>query len=109
MLSNVIDFQGFTGTNIHYNEATNEWEMTNGPDSGEIQLNDLFQVQNLSDINGTSPSSIQSMGTGTMKWNVNKVVSIISIISFNNLSVQDICNRNTLEAFDTVMTVCNVG
>ncbi len=30
------NLQGFTGTNIQYNEETLEWEMTNGPDSGKI-------------------------------------------------------------------------
>ena len=35
----------------------------------------------------------------------------ISLLSFTqiNFCVKDICNRNTLEAFDAVMTVCNVS
>ena len=63
-----------------------------------------------SEITGTSPSSIQSMGTGTMKWNINKVFFIFLIYSKQfKFHLKDICNRNTLEAFDTIMTVCNVS
>ena len=48
--------------------------MTNGPDSGKIFVKCFIFSKKILDINGTSPSSIQSMGTGTMKWNINKVV-----------------------------------
>ena len=71
-----MEFKGFTGTNIQYNEETFEWEMTNGPAyNGKILVYYcIFSFKKLSEINGTSTSSIQSMGTGTMKWNLNKVI-----------------------------------
>ena len=34
---------------------------------------------------------------------------LICLIYSKQFYLKDICNRNTLEAFDTIMTVCNVS
>ena len=44
-------------------------------------------------VNGSAGAAISSMGTGAQMWRINK----------------DICNRNTLQPFDTIMTVCTVS
>lgn len=46
-----------------------------------------------SGVNGIAVASIQPMGTGALMWTINK----------------DICNRNTLQPFDALMTVCTVS
>ena len=71
-------YKGFTGTNIHYDEDRKEWMMSHDPDNG---------------IMGSAVASILPLGTGALKWSLNK----------------DICNRNTLDAFDALMTVCTVS
>lgn len=43
-------------------------------------------------VNGSAAASIQSMGTGAQMWHFDK----------------DICNRNTLDPFNALMTVCTV-
>ena len=70
-------YKGFTCTNIYYDEDRSEWVMSHDPDNG---------------IMGTAVASILPMGTGALKWSLNK----------------DICNRNSLDAFDALMTVCTV-
>ena len=67
---------------------------------GEFHFKFLFEtfpqqwlMSHSSGVNGSAVASIQPMGTGALMWTINK----------------DICNRNTLQPFDALMTVCTVS
>lgn len=67
-------YRGDTGTIIRYEEDRGLWRMVAG------------------NVTGTAVTSILPMGTGAVKWNLDR----------------DICNRNSLEPFSALMTVCSV-
>ena len=73
--TNMPYFRGDTGTTIHYDEDDQEWVMMNNDPENGV--------------NGTASASILPMGTGAQMWQINK----------------DICNRNTLDPFNALMTV----
>ena len=67
-------YRGDTGTIIRYEEDRGLWRMVAG------------------NVTGTAVTSILPMGTGAVKWNLDR----------------DICNRNSLEPFSALITVCSV-
>ena len=77
-VTNMPYFRGNTGTIIQYDEDNQEWVMK------------IKDSEN--GVNGTAAASILPMGTGAQMWQINK----------------DICNRNNLDPFNALMTVCTV-
>ena len=112
-VTNMPYFKGFSGTIIKYDEDNQgrlkkigkHFESTTDPSLKEkIPLTFLsffffetfpqqWLMSHSSGVNGSAVASIQPMGTGALMWTINK----------------DICNRNTLQPFDALMTVCTVS
>ena len=81
-VTNMPYYHGFLHSIIKYHEDTETWVLSSLPSPSSVD----------NSVNGSSIAAIMNMGTGAQTWQFNK----------------DICLTNSLDPFQTLMTVCSL-